>query len=289
MSQKIFSYITRATLAACLLHAVSHVAFSQSAAATTTPQSPAAASASKATTPASAETDAKAEAIVQRAVETLGGRAYLDVKNITSRGIFTPFQEGRATLPNTFVDYLVFPDRERAEFRGQSGRYIQTNDGERGWLFDAAARKILDLKPEQVADYRLTIRTGLDNLLRGWWRAGGGAKLAYVGRREAGIGRRNEVVRLTYADGLAVEFEFGAKDNLPAKVLYKKANKEGEETEEEDRYAQFLNINGVIVPFVIDHYRAGTQTSRVNYQTVEFNRSVPESLFARPADIKSIK
>ena len=42
-------------------------------------------------------------------------------------------------------------------------------------------------------------------------------------------------------------------------------------------------------PFVIDHFRAGTQSSRVNYEKVAFNQPVPDSLFERPADAKSIK
>ena len=43
------------------------------------------------------------------------------------------------------------------------------------------------------------------------------------------------------------------------------------------------------VPFVVDHYTAGVQASRVNYESVEFNRPVPDSLFAKPADVKAVK
>ena len=128
----------------------------------------------------------------------------------------------------------------------------------------------------------------MDNLLRGWWRTEG-AELSYVGRREAGLARRNEVVRLTYPDGFEAEFEFDAREWLPAKVVYKRQNAEGEMVEEEDRYAQFQQIGGARVPFIIDHYRAGVQSSRVNYDSVEFNRSVPDALFAKPADVKSVK
>ena len=45
----------------------------------------------------------------------------------------------------------------------------------------------------------------------------------------------------------------------------------------------------VRIPFIVDHYRAGVQSSRVNYDAVEFNAQVPDSLFAKPADIKAIK
>ena len=237
---------------------------------------------------ATPQPDERAEAVVRRAVEAMGGRAFLDVRTVVSSGYFTPYKDGVATLPIRFIDYLAFPDRERTEFRGGGVRSIQTYSGDRGWLLDGMKRAINDATPEQVGDFRLAMRTSLDNVLRGWWRAGG-AKIAHAGRREAGLGKRNEVVRLSYPDGFTVEFEFGARDSMPAKVLYKKKNAEGEEVEEEDRYAQILSVGTVLSPFVIDHFRAGTQSSRINYEKVDFNQPVPDSLFERPADAKAIK
>ncbi|HEX8097085.1 MAG TPA: hypothetical protein VF507_03575, partial [Pyrinomonadaceae bacterium] len=209
----------------------------------------------------------KAEQILRRAVEALGGSNYLNVRTLVGRGLFTQFKDGETGLPATFVDYVVYPDRERTEFKGGGTRFIQTNTGKTGWTYDSAAKSIKDMTPEQVADFQTGMRTSVDYLLRGYWRKDGAA-LAYVGRREAGLARRNETVRLTYSDGFAVEFEFGAQDGLPAKVVYKKKNAEGEEVPEEDRFAQFVNIQGVVTPFVVDHFRAGAQVSRVNYQSV---------------------
>jgi hypothetical protein len=232
--------------------------------------------------------DAKAEQIIARAVAALGGNAYLSVRTLVGRGIFTPFAKGVSQLPMSFTDYLVLPDHERTEFRGGGNFVVDTFSGHTGWGFDAAARKLKDKQPAEVADFQLSLRTSLDNLLRGWWR-NEGATLSYVGRREAGVGKRNETVRLTYPDGLIVEFEIGAQDNLPAKTLYKRKTDEGAEVQEEDRYARYLTTNGITLPFIIDHYRAGDQSSRIFYDTIEFNRAVPDSLFAKPANIKAIK
>ncbi|MBV8858302.1 MAG: hypothetical protein JOZ02_15325 [Acidobacteria bacterium] len=235
---------------------------------------------------ADAKVDEKALAVVTRAVEVMGGPSFLGVRTVVSKGYFTEFRDGVSGIPDTFRDYLVLPDRDRTEFKGS--HFIQTFAGDTGWAFDGKKRMLNDLTPEQLAGIRTTIRTSIDNILRGWWRAEG-ASLAYVGRREAGLARRNEVVRLTYPDGFEAEFEFDAREGLPAKVVYKKEGADGERVEEEDRYAQFLNIQGARFPFVIDHYRAGVQSSRVNYDTVEVNQPVPDSLFAKPADVKSIK
>ena len=232
--------------------------------------------------------DEKAEQIIKRVIEAMGGTSYLNVRTVVGRGQFTQFKEGQSGLPSSFVDYVIFPDRERTEFKSSEGKVIQTNDKDKGWIYDGAAKSIKEMTKAQVEDFKLSMRASVDNLLRGFWRKEG-AKLSFVGRREAGLARRNETVRLTYTDGYMVEFEFDAKDNLPMKILYKRKNGEGAETAEEDRMGQHLKIEGVIFPFVVDHYSAGAQTSRINYQSVEINASVPDSLFARPASIKAIK
>ncbi|HEY0406678.1 MAG TPA: hypothetical protein VGC89_13185 [Pyrinomonadaceae bacterium] len=230
----------------------------------------------------------KAEKILQRAVAALGGNAYLSVRSSVGRGLFTPYREGMSGIPSSFIDYIIYPDKERTEFRGGGSKTIQTNTGETGWIYDGAAKAIKDMTPLQITDFKQAMRTNVDNLLRGYWRTEG-AKVTYLGRREAGLARRNEAVRVVYPGDFVVDFEFGAQDGLPAKVLYTRANAEGEEVSEEDRLAQFVNTGGVGSPFVIDHYTTGIQTSRINYEAIEFNTAIPDALFARPASVKAVK
>ncbi|HYY56750.1 MAG TPA: hypothetical protein VE842_05415 [Pyrinomonadaceae bacterium] len=233
--------------------------------------------------------EARAEQILQRAIDAVGGASYLNVRTIIGRGLYTPYKDGVSGIPVAFVDYIAYPDRERTEFRGEGVRNIQANTGASGWVYDGVARTIKDMTPEQVEDFRFTIRTSVENLLRGGWRKEG-AKLSYVGRREAGVGRRNETVRLSYPDGTSVEFEFGAKDSLPAKVIYQRKDADGKDVTEEDRLAQYINVGGGhLAPFVIDHFRAGLQTSRINYESIEVNAPLADSLFARPANAKAVK
>lgn len=214
----------------------------------------------------------------------------MNVRSVIARGLYTPFEGGQTVLPLTFVDYIVYPDKERTEFKGDGVKSIQTNTGDTGWLFDGMTKIIKTMKPRQIADFKLAMRTNVDNLLRGAWR-NDDAKLSYAGRREAGVAKHNEAVRVTYPDGFVVEFEFGSQDHLPAKVVYAKVNPDNdtEEIKEEDRMQKYLEFNGILTAFVVDHFRAGTQMSRINYDSVEYNVAVPDSLFARPATAKDVK
>ena len=230
--------------------------------------------------------DDKADAIVTRAVQFLGGDRYLQVRSQVGKGTFSVIKDGGVVSYQSFTDAIVFPDRERTEFKNGGVRTVQTNTGKTGWVFDGEQNLIKIQSETQIANFRRGLRVSLDNLLRGFWK--GDAALAYVGRRAATLGKRNEVVRLTYTDGLAVEFEFAVDDGSPAKAVYKSKNGD-EEITEEDRYAQFVDVSGVKTPFVIDRFTGGKQSSRINYESIDFNRPILESVFAKPSNPKDAK
>jgi hypothetical protein len=238
--------------------------------------------------------DEKPQQIIQRAVNRLGGDRYLQVKTVIGRGLFTNFADGISQIPAKFIDYVAYPDKERTEFSGGGARTVQTNFKGGGWIYDGAALTLKDQTPQQIDEFKTAVRVGVENLLRGGWREQG-AKLTYAGRRESGvIGHRNEALRLTFSDGFWIEYEFSADDGSPARVLYerKRKNRDTEEIEsvdEEDRLHKLITVDGITAPFVIDHYSNKIQVSRIAYETVEYNKTIPDSMFAKPVNIKAIK
>jgi hypothetical protein len=237
--------------------------------------------------------DEKSQQIINRAIEVSGGASYLNVQTVTGKGFYTTFNEGVSQIPARFIDYIAYPDRERTEFVGAGIRTIQTNVGDTGWVFDGAVKTITEQSPAQVEDFKRAMRTGLEYFLRGWWKKEGG-KVVYIGRREAGLAKRNETIRLTYPTGFWIEYEFGAKDGFPAKIIYKRTRKNpdtGDEAEatEEDQLLKFITIDGVTAPWVIDHYINGKQSTRINYESIQYNQKLADSLFAKPDNVKSLK
>ena len=240
-----------------------------------------------------AAVDEKSQAIINRAVEVVGGQTYLNVQTVIGKGFYSEFKENVPQVPLKFVDYLAYPNRERTEFTSSGIKSIQTNDGDTGWMFDGAVKKISDQSPAQIEEFKRSMRTTVENLLKGWWRNEGG-KVTYAGRREAGLARRNETVRLTYPNGFWIEYEFGARDGLPAKIIYKRMRRDPDsgdqvETTEEDVLLKFITVDGVTAPWVIDHFVNGHQTSRINYDQIQYNQHLADSLFAKPTDVKAIK
>lgn len=229
----------------------------------------------------------EAQVVIDRAVSALGGEKYLSVKSQIGRGKFSIIRDGAIISFQSFVDVIVFPDKGRTEFKGGGVKSVQSNVGQSGWLFDGDNEIIKVQTPQQVENFKRGIRSSIDNLLRGHWR--NEAELTYVGRRPATLGKRNDVLRLTYKDGFEVEFEIGVETGIPAKTIQRKKNADGEEIIEEDRYAQFLDFGGISSPFIIDRFTGGVQTSRINYETVEYNKRIPDSIFAKPSNAKEAK
>ncbi len=232
------------------------------------------------------DTKAKAELIIRKAVQQLGGDKYLQIKSTVGKGTFSVLRQGGVVSYQKFVDIIAFPDRERTEFKGGGSRTIQVNAGSTGWIYDDELETIRQQTAAQVENFKRGMRTSLDNVLRGYWR--GQADLSYVGRRPATLGKRNDVIKLTYKDGFIVEFEF-ADDGLPQKALYKRKSVEGDDIKEEDRYAQFIESNGIRSPMIIDRLTDGHASSRINYETIEYNRTIPDAIFAKPATAKEAK
>jgi outer membrane lipoprotein-sorting protein len=230
--------------------------------------------------------DGKAEAVIAKAVQSMGGARYLSVTSQVGRGSFSSLRQGGVVAYQNFTDVIVFPDKERTEFKGTGSRSTQVNTGDTGWIYDGDQDLIKVQTPVQIANFKRALRTSLDSLLRGYWK--GQATLSYVGRRQGGIGKRNDVVKLTYSDGFTVEFEF-ADDGMPVKALYTHKNAADEDIKDEDRYAQFVDIDGIKTPFIIDRFESGEPVSRINYESVEFNKRIPDSAFAKPASVKEAK
>lgn len=233
------------------------------------------------------ENSKEAEDILARSVAALGGEKYQNVTSAIGRGRFSLIRDGAVISFQSFIDVIVFPDKERTEFKSAGIKTVQTNSGETGWIFDGDAETLKDQTPMQIESFRRGMRVSIDYLLRGYWR--GQAELEYVGKRPATLGKRNDVVRLTYDDGLVVEFEFSTDDALPAKAIHRRTNADGEEITEEDRYAQFVEVGGIRSPFIIDRFTSGKHSSRINFQSIEYNKRIPDSIFLKPANPKELK
>ncbi len=230
---------------------------------------------------------AKAEAAIRAAIKARGGDAYLKVRSVVTRGQYTAFEKGVPGDPVEFVDYVVYPNRERTEFGKGDNKFVQTNSDGANWIYDAKQKMIRDQTEQQVKDFQQNIRYDLDNLLRAGWQQPG-AKLVYLGRREPSRGIVTEAIRIDFADGASATLHFDPHTHLPLINEYKSVGEQGP-VSNETRYYRWVEFDGIQFATIQDFYRDGKQSARVSFDVVNFNASVPDKLFAKPANIKEVK
>ena len=232
----------------------------------------------------------RARTLIETATKALGGQAYLSVKSEHSRGFLTPYRENspEKLALQTFVDYIILPDKERVEFKGQGRKFIQSNMGEQGWFYDSDSQLLKEQTEAQRQRFMRGLRYQIDQILRGGWSAPG-VKLSYLSKQEIWPRQFAEGVQITYSDGEEVAIFFDPQTSLPLALRFPRVNDKGERLKAENRFFKYIDLKGIKSPHVVDLFENGVQVMRLNYEQREFNVPIAEKIFTKPENPKELK
>ncbi|MGE0133317.1 MAG: hypothetical protein AB7U82_35005 [Blastocatellales bacterium] len=231
--------------------------------------------------------------LVKQAIQARGGERFLSYASIMSTGQFTPFDKGMSQIPIPFVDWIVYPDKERTEFgKGKKkDRRIQVNVGKTGWVYDGDAETLKDQNDTQIKDHLEGLETDIDRILRAAAKESSkdsGVEVKFAGREEIRPGERADVVSIKLKSEQVLFLWLDPQAHLPMSLIYEK-NGAGGLTKHEIRYFQYIDYDGVKFPNIVDYYRDGVQASRLNLQSVKLDAPAGDELFAKPVNVKAIK
>ncbi len=143
--------------------------------------------------------------LIKQAVQARGGERYLSYKTIMSTGQYTPFDKGVSQFPIQFVDWIVYPDKERTEFgKGKKkNREIRVNVGKTGWVYNGDAETLKDQTDKQIQSHLDGMELDIDRILRVAWREPG-VEVRFAGREEIRPGERADVVSIQLKPELTI-------------------------------------------------------------------------------------
>lgn len=227
--------------------------------------------------------------LVKQAVQARGGERFLSFANIISTGIYTPYHKGLSQIPIQFVDWIIYPDKERTEFgKGKKkNRRIQVNVGKTGWLYDGDSETLKDQSDKQIEEHLEGLEFDIDRLLRAAAKSDG-VEAGFAGREETRPGERADAVAIRLKSDRTAYLLLDPQTHLPVSLSYEKTE-DGALIKHEIRYAQYVDYDGVKFPNIVDFFRDNVQTGRVNIQSIKLNTPVSDELFAKPASAKEIK
>jgi hypothetical protein len=227
--------------------------------------------------------------LIKQAVQARGGERFLSFNSIMSTGVYTPFQKGLSQIPIHFVDWIIYPDKERTDFgKGKKkNRRIQVNVGKTGWVYDGDAETLKDQTDKQIEEHLEGLDFDIDRLLRAAAK-GDGVEVGFAGREETRPGERADSVAIRFKSDRTAYLLLDSQTHLPMSLSYEKTE-DGGLVKQETRYNQYVEYDGVKFPNIVDFFRDNVQTGRVNIESIKLNAQAPDELFAKPASAKAIK
>jgi len=225
-------------------------------------------------TPASAQTD-KATTAISDMITALGGKAFLEVREIQSNGKVFVFKNDIASGSDVFVDYVKFPDKERQEFGPYRIKPTFINNADKGWKVE-----LPKIEPQPAADtkaFQSAFQTGFQYVAR-FVLNRPGLPLQHVGTELLSF-RQNDVIELRDSGNFFRLF-VDQQTHLPTKMEVRRA---GEAFVREEQFANWHEFQGVRTPLFITRLKDGDRERELRYENVSYNSGLADSLFAPPA------
>jgi hypothetical protein len=219
--------------------------------------------------------DPKAQQLLDRAIQALGGPAFLHFKTLTTKGrIFAIRDESTAGL-ETFQSFTQYPDKRRFSY-GKTLPVVLINDGDRGWEIDRYG--LIDQPVEQLQRWITSNRYSLENVLR--LRINDPGVLVQTGGVDFVDNAPTQSVEITAAGGTNVRVDFNRQTFLPTRITYQVRNPKSEEPDEySDAYSDYKVFDGITTPMHITRYANGERVGETFRTSAKYNEEYPARYF----------
>jgi len=218
----------------------------------------------------------QARALLQQAIQALGGQAYLTVRNLQEQGRTYSFYHGRPTSNGVlFWRFVQYPDKERIEVTQQRDvAYLYT--GNKGYELTYKGPNAVEKK--DLDDYLRRRRFSLETMLRVWINDPSVA-LFYNGSALAGNLAAEQITLINSKDE-AVSLFLDVDTHLPLKKSYSWRDPvDHERNTEEEIFDNYRLVQGVMTPYGFTRYYNGDMQTERFVNEVHYNQELDEAMF----------
>jgi hypothetical protein len=226
--------------------------------------------------PADQENARKAKAIVDEAIQALGGQAYLTVRDREQQGRLYGFHHGRESGGgNVFWSFTEFPDKERVELtkeRDIAELYVGNK------AYEITYKGAHPIEQKDLDDYLRLRRFSLDMVLRTWVNDPG-VVLLFEG---PAIAAQHPAVQVTLinAQDESVTLYFDTDTHLPVKKSFSWRDPVDKQRNlEEEVYENYRAVSGIMAPYNVTRYFNGDMARQRFLNSVTINQGLDQSMF----------
>jgi hypothetical protein len=224
--------------------------------------------------PVGAEAQTDPRAVLDNAIQRLGGENYLNATDMTVTGRFFQFQRGQLVGGEVFIDYVQFPDKERTEF-GEDRDVVRINNGVQGWNVNDG--DVEEQLPEQIDVFWEEFKVSLDYLLR-FGVNDSQTTLQYLGRNMIDF-KRADILELRDDDRTRITLYIERETGL---MLKKSVRRLDDPAVHEEVYSNFHELQNVLTPLLVHRYTDGLKTMEIHLEEVTYNNAFSDELFVAP-------
>jgi hypothetical protein len=218
----------------------------------------------------------QARALIDQAIQALGGGTYLNIHDMQQQGRTYGFHHGRPTgAGSLFWRFVEYPDKERLEVtKERDVAYVYT--GDKGYEVTYKGSHAVEKK--ELEDYLRRHKFSLETMLRVWINDPTVA-LFYDGNALAGNLPAQQVT-LINAKNEAVSVCFDPDTHLPIKKSYKWRDPvDKQRNVEEEVYDNYRPVQGVMTPYSLTRYYNEDMQSQRFINSVQFNQGLESAMF----------
>lgn len=218
----------------------------------------------------------QSRALLEQAIQALGGQTYLNIRDVQQEGRTFSFYHGRPSGTGAlFWRFVEYPDKERLEVtKERDVAYVYT--GNKG--YEVTFKGPREVEKKDLEDYLRRRRLSLETVLRSWINDPGVA-LFYDGNALAGNLAAQQVT-LINAKNEAVSLYFDVDSHLPIKKSYRWRDPVDKERNlEEEVYDNYKPTHGVMAYYSFTRYYNGDMQSQRFINSVQFNQGLNPAMF----------
>src|SRR6266480_5703003 len=227
--------------------------------------------------PTDQENSRKARAVLDQGIQSLGGEAYLNARDLSLEGRSYSFHRGQPnSLGTLFWRFRKFPDKDRIELTKKRD-VIQIYNGDKG--YEVTYKGVRELEKKDELDPIIRRRHfALDLVLRQWLKEPGVA-LFYEGQTVAAQ-KQTDQVTLMNSKNEAVTLYLDSFSHLPVKKSFSwRDPTDKQRNVEEEIFDNYRPIQSVMTPFDTTRLYNGDMAAQFFVTSATYNRGLSDNLF----------
>jgi hypothetical protein len=226
--------------------------------------------------PADQENQRKARALLDQAIQALGGPAYLNMRTRSLQGRGFSFYHGRPSGTGAvFWSFFEFPDKERVELTKERD-IAQVFTGNKG--FEITYKGAHPIEEKDLTPYLRRRRFSLDTVLRTWIND---PKVALFYEGYA-VAAEKPAIQVTLINGMdeAVNLFFDADTHLPLKKTFRWRDPVDKQPNlEEEIYDNYRPVQGIMTPYSLTRYFNGDMANQRFINSATYNENLNQAMF----------